>query len=722
MQQRPSHRAFRRLDAALVSCALACAAAPTLRAAPRLVQAEVARSQVAADRRIGSIGAVDEFHPAQQPGPDGVRPPLPAPAYGGTITQHIEYLPPSLNHALDNKAVTRWILHAVHETLARLDPVTLEWEPSVARAWDVADLVLVSDATCERLGCGERSLPWNGSTCATNSGVTSATNATGAKNAASAANPAGSSGVRALRGRAEALSNGGYHVRCDDGSTLTLGSADVLCALRGCAVTLDLRADVRWQDGHPFDADDVAFSVRLYTIPGVPAGELRYEFEKIASTEVLGPQRLRFLYREPYYAALDTLLEMCLLPRHLYDLCDPDNAAADPAGRAPFVSARAAPAAAFDAVADGAACAQYITENPRNRMWVGLGPWRVTHHDAETIEAERWDGYFDPRRAGYLDTLRWRYFRDDAAAFQALLAGELDFTYRIASTDYFGAACQSDAFTRSYYKGMFPTHTFGALIWNTRREQLADPRVRRALAHAIDLERFKTSYYRGVAELVTGATSHLGPAYDTAIEPLRHDVARARELLAEAGWEDHDGDGRLDRDGVRFELEFVMQAGNASSNAIALLVQEALRALGGELRISALEGKLSSARVKAREFDVASIAWIPPLEQDQEQLFHSRWAPPGLDSSNYAGFADPEVDHWIEAAQREMDAPKRYALWQRVQRRVYELQPLLYLYSPPRKYALSQRVRGFRVGRAEPGWSARDWYYPSGTPGTRAAR
>ncbi|MBM3977892.1 MAG: hypothetical protein FJ299_13000 [Planctomycetes bacterium] len=637
----------------------------------------------AAQAQVGEIGAVDEFHPARQPGPDGARPALPTPAYGGSATLHVELLPGSLNHALDNKAIARWILREVHETLARRDALTLEWVPGLARSWFEEDLVLVPAASAQRLGLQVHGSPRAGGTQV------------------------------ALRGRATALEGGGCYLRCADGSSATLAAADVVELLPDCALTVELRDDVRWHDGHHFDAEDIAFSVRMYALAALPAGELRYEFEKIAATRVLSPTRVRFEYAHPYYAAQDTVLELCVLPRHLYDLDDPDNAVADPQGRARVLGDSGS--------IDDAARARYIAENPRNRAWIGLGPWRVTRHDEELVEARRFDGYYDPARAGWLDVVRWRFFRDDNAAFQALLAGELDFTYRVASTDYFGPACDSDAFTRAYYKGMYPSHAFGVIVWNTRRPLLADARVRNALAHAIDLERFKTSYYRGVAELVTGATSHLGPAYDGTIAPLAYDPARARALLAEAGWDDHDGDGRLDRDGVPFELEFVMQAGNASANAIGLLMQEALRALGGELRISAVEGKLSSARVKARNFDAAPLAWIPPLEQDLEQIFHSRWAPPGLDSSNYSGFGDPQVDAWIEAAQRELDTPRRHALWKRVQRRVYELQPLLYLYSPPRKFALSQRIRGYRVGRVDPGFSVRDWYYPAGTPGTRPA-
>lgn len=642
---------------------------------------------LAAAQGIGAIGAVDEFHPAHQPGPDGVRPPLPAPARGGSATLHVELLPASLNHALDNKAIARWILREVHETLARRDPVTLAWVPDVARAWRSEDIVRVPRAAAERLGLLDRG----------------------------GDRPDGPLGPElALRGRAAALDGGRVHLVFDDGSSATLAAADVRALLPGCALTVELRDDVRWHDGHLFDAEDAAFSVRVYSIPGVPAGELRYEFEKIETVSVLSPRELRFEFRAPYFAALDTVLEMCLLPRHRYDLDDPDNATADPAGRAAVLGP--------GGVVDDAARARYVAENPANRMWIGLGPWRVVRHDDELVEARRFDGYFDPARAGWLDVVRWRYFRDDNAAFQALLAGELDFTYRVASTDYFGPATQSAAFTRSFYKGMYPAHAFGVIVWNTRRPLLADARVRNALAHAVDLERFKTSYYRGVADIVTGAMSHLSAAYDASIEPLRYDPARARALFAQAGWEDHDGDGRLDRDGVPFELEFVMQAGNASAGAISLLLQEALRALGAELRITAIEGKLSTARVKARDFDAAALAWIPPLEQDQEQLFHSRWAPNDLDSSNYSGFADPDVDRWIEAAQRELDEPTRHALWKRVQRRVYELQPMLFLYSPPRKVALRQELRGYRVGREDPGFSVRDWYYPSGTSGTRPAR
>jgi ABC-type transport system substrate-binding protein len=74
----------------------------------------------------------------------------------------------------------------------------------------------------------------------------------------------------------------------------------------------------------------------------------------------------------------------------------------------------------------------------------------------------------------------------------------------------------------------------------------------------------------------------------------------------------------------------------------------------------------------------------------------------------------------IERGQKELDPAKRAATWKELHRRLYDLQPYLFAFNPPRKFAMNKALRGFQSVPLDPNYVVRRWYYPAGTPGTRA--
>ena len=79
-------------------------------------------------------------------------------------------------------------------------------------------------------------------------------------------------------------------------------------------------------------------------------------------------------------------------------------------------------------------------------------------------------------------------------------------------------------------------------------------------------------------------------------------------------------------------------------------------------------------------------------------------------SSNRSGIADDEIDGLIEALQVELDPAQRTALFHRLQRRIYELQPFLFGVCAPHRFAISRRVRGVQLFALDPGYSIRRWF------------
>jgi len=655
----------------------------------------------------GESGASEVAEGATGAGPSAVGPrPAPAdvfhpdrgkpyePAYGGRAIIHLSAMPENLCYPVENSAYTRRLLYEVHETLVLQDWESWEYVPVLCERWDTEDMVVLKAAAAERYGEQAQTVRVK-------------------VPAAPDEEPAEASKQRAARvvyGVVSEEADAWLVTPVSRGQRLSqplrVPKEDVERVEQGTVFTFYLRDDVVWHpadgvEGHKLDARDVLFSWGIYSNPAVDCDEKRFQFEKITQGELIDDLTVRFFYESQYYLAIDSIgTSMTILPAHVYDLSDPDNPAYKP---------EATPAEQ----------ARHINENPHNQMWVGLGPYRVTEYSQQWIQAERFDGYFDEENAGYLDTIRWRYIPDDSTAYQALLNGELDFFERVKSVDYFGAATEKPEFTSKFYKGYFYLGTYGYTGWNLYRPQLEEQSVRHAIAMAFDMLEYRRTNYKDLCNQVTGPFPYNSLAYDHGVAPIPYDPDAAIEMLEDAGWYDRNGDGVRDKDGVELVIEFLMPSGNDASKNFGLKLQESLGEIGIKLEIAQLEWATFLERIKTREFDSCNLAWVPSLESDPEQLWHSKWGRFEVRGSNNAGVMDPYLDELIEQGQRELDKGRRQEIWHKMHRRIYDLQPYLFMYNVPHKFAMSKRIRGFQNVAIDPGYIVRRWHFAAGEPGTR---
>jgi peptide/nickel transport system substrate-binding protein len=562
-----------------------------------------------------------------------------APARAPSLVVHSDALPQSLNYLLDNSAVCRRLQRETHEALLTRDPHTLELRPVLCTQWRREDALVLTS--------GER-----------------------------------------LYGEVEALAQGWSVKSSASAHAREVPAEQVARVVRGAAYTFDLRRDVLWHDGERFDEQDVLFTWRMTRDPLVAADAKRVQYQRIVAASSPAPFVVRFEYDQTYFGSLESIEALAILPRHLYDLHDPDNR-----DYAPAASAEQQ--------------ARYVNTHRCNREWVGLGPFRVASFTNEFLELERFERYFDPQRAAGLARVRLRPIADDRAAFQALLAGELDFSARLHADDYLGEVANSAAFAERFEKGAFYTPIATFIAWNLQRERFRDPTVRRALALAFDWDEFIASFYRGMARRVTAEWVDTGADYDESLAPLPCDPNEAARLLAQAGWIDRDGDGRLDKDGEPFEFALALLAGNQTGESLSQRLQESLGRLGIGVVIESFDWPSLSERVKRRNFDAVVLGWTMPVDNDPAARWHSRTI--GEDTNNYCSFSDAQIDALIERVEVELDRAERTRLMHAIQARLYALQPYMYGVTVPKRYALSRRITGFRASRVDPGFALREW-------------
>jgi len=649
------------------------------------------QSALAQDGGGAEMGVVDQFHPDHVDGENL------APLYGGRVIVHLSSLPKNMCYPIENSAVTRRMLFEVHESMLSRDWETFKYEPCLVTAWDEEDMLVLKDGAAAKYP--------------------------GAVVDVRVKDPEGKDGAqvdaRVVYGKVEDMGDYYRVSPLSKASVLTeplqVAREDVAHAELGTVFTFYLKDDVTWQpytspggttiEGHKLDAKDVMFSWKLYSNPGIDCDEKRYAFEKVTRGELIDDQTVRFFFESQYFGAISTLgQDMTIMPTHVYDLSDPDNPD-------------------FDESATEAQQAKFFNEHPANRLWVGLGPYRVTNYDQQWVQAERFDDYFDKDNAGYVDVIRWRMIDDDNAAMNALLNGELDYFERVKSADYFGEATQKPSFMDKFYKGYHYLGTYGYTGWNLYRPQLAEKEVRQALAHAFDSETYLKNNYKNLARQTTGPFPYNSPAYDHSVKAFEYDPELAIEMLEDAGWYDRDGDDIVDKDGVALTIDFMMPSGNDASKGLGLTMQEAFAEIGVKVNIVGFEWATFLDRFKKRDFDGANLAWVPDLESDPEPLWHSKWGEMGKQGSNNSGVREPELDRLIAAGQRELDFDKRQEVWRAMHRFIYDLQPYLFGFNVPSKFAMTKRIRGYKNYAVDPGYSIREWYFVDpAEPGTRTAR
>ncbi|MFT5289760.1 MAG: peptide/nickel transport system substrate-binding protein [Planctomycetota bacterium] len=599
----------------------------------------------------------DLFHPENQPGPDGQRSPAPAPRRGGSVVLQMNTRPSSLNRLVNNSHAITLVSGVTHETLVGRDRDTWEYRSLLASEWTVEDRVHLQDSA------GVKS---------TLVGTTSQVG----DELVITPRPIGG----APRGQ----------VRVPRSQVLSVDQAVVH--------TFQLRDDIVWHDGHPFDVNDVYFSWSLYSNPTVDCEHDRDEVAVLETAVILDERTIRFEGSEQYFAFSQSLGSICLVPSHRYNLSDPDNddftEDSDPLGERQ---------------------GRYVNEHPLNAQPIGLGPYRITSVGPDHVEVQRFDEYFEPDplkgHAGWLDTIRWRVSTDRGSALTALLEGELDYYEGLSSSDYYGSLVSQEAFVKRLYAAYAYRPQFQYVPWNMRKPHLADVRVRRALAHACDWQAFLDGQAHGLGVRVTGSAYHESPSYDQTIEPLAFDPELAEELLDEAGWYDRDGDGLRDKDGQTLSIEFLANAGGGVSNLYARVLQEGLARVGVDLNVVKLDDATLHQRLQSKDFEATSRAWYLGIENDPIQLW-GRWKgdPEADRSPNYPGWGDAESDALIERIRRCVDDQERWGLMRELQRRIHAEQPYLFLFDFPAKFAVAQRIRGFKSYGQMPGYSPLDWY------------
>jgi len=438
-------------------------------------------------------------------------------------------------------------------------------------------------------------------------------------------------------------------------------------------LTWKLRRDIKWHDGHPFTAEDVLFTYQAMINPKTPTA-YKEDFLAVKSAVVIDPYTFRVRYERPLAKAVQSWA-MWMLPKHLLEKY----------------------------VADGK-----LKESPENSRPVGTGPYRFQEwKSGEKVVLVSNNEYYDGRP--YLGRVVYRVIPNQGTIFLELKAKGVD----LASLTAIQYARQTEypAFRKAFRKYRYPSSAYTYFGFNLKDPRFADRRVRQAFAHAIDKQELMEGVLMGLAREATGPIRPGSWAYTNKVTRYDYSPAKAKALLAEAGWKDN-GDGVLrDKDGKAFSFTIRTNQGNEERKKVAEILQQRLAAIGVKTEIQVIEwASFIKEFIKKKRFEAVVLGWGVGTDPDQYGVWHSSQM--GPDQLNQISYANPEVDRLLEEGRASCHQQERIKYYHRLQEVLAEDQPLVFLYFRDALPVVSSRVQGIQPAPSGIFYNFIQWYVP----------
>jgi peptide/nickel transport system substrate-binding protein len=437
----------------------------------------------------------------------------------------------------------------------------------------------------------------------------------------------------------------------------------------GLTITFKIRKGVRWQDGKPYTAQDALFNWRFMVDPKTPTA---YSGDYLKVKDAAAPDDYTFVvhYKEPFAPGLAswTLAQM---PRHLLE-------------------------------------GQDVRASKLNRHPMGTGPYKFVRWDpgARVVLTYNPD-YFMGRP--HLSRVTYRVIPDMATMFLELKAGGLDWMglnalqYRRQTNTAF--------FKKNFVKYKYLASGYTYLGYNLKDPRFQDVRVRQALSYAIDKKEIIKGVLLGLGQVCTGPIKPGTYWYNPDVKRYPYDPAKAKKLLAAAGWVDRDGEGLLDKDGRPFEFTILTNQGNSYRANTGVIIQRRLSQVGIRVKLRTVEwAAFIKEFINKGRFEAVLLGWSISPDPDQFDIWHSSKAKPG--QLNFTFYKNPEVDRLLTAQRRTFDRAERRALLFKLQQILAEDQPYTFLYVAQALPIVAARIRGISPAPAGISYNFTDWWVP----------
>ncbi|WP_066504077.1 ABC transporter substrate-binding protein [Abyssisolibacter fermentans] len=408
----------------------------------------------------------------------------------------------------------------------------------------------------------------------------------------------------------------------------------------GKEYVFNLRKDVKFHDGTPFNADAVVFSVERQLPPNrtsdMPYASFTYgEVEKV---EKVDEYTVKFTLKDKY---------------------------------TPFLANMAMALAAPIACPNG----KDLSSNP-----IGTGPFKFVKWDkGQAITLEKNEDYWGEKAK--VDKVIFKITKENSVRASELIAGSVDIIDGVAPNDV--KQLEDNKLNVLKQNGM----NINYMAFNCSREPFNDPKLREALSHAIDREELVKYLYQGYSELASSYMPSFIPGYNDAVKPYEYDTEKAKQMLKELGKED-------------LEVKMICYSNprpyNPVGQKLAEAVQNYLSQVGVKATIDVYPWKEYKQKATQGEGDILFFGWIG--DNGDADNFLSLLDSKEISSSlNSAMYSSEEIDELLAEAKTMTNGEERNKVYEKVQEILTKDAPWLPISHATDMAAYTNDIKGFKL-------------------------
>ncbi len=450
----------------------------------------------------------------------------------------------------------------------------------------------------------------------------------------------------------------------DYGETVPRLANELIISSDGLEYVVRLRSDILWQNGLPFSADDVVYTVALMSDPRYADYSPHGVFWQTVEAQKLASHLVRFRLAQPY-SSFPALLTTGILPEHALLGTNVEQLARHPFNLSP--------------IGTGA----YQLAGLDSQEGAGIAAVRLTLSPLYRQRPEAQSGYL-------LHDLHFTRYANLDAALAAYVAGDIDALSGVAPSTDLDALPQS-----RHYRQL--EASLGVLIFNWSSAPLEERRVRQALSLALDVPQLVQTHYGAAATFadspyIPGSSAYLEQKLWTA-----YDMAEARELLhtddADSSTPDQDAAGDEDS-ASSIEPTFTLIVDDSDkARDLAEAIAAQWRLLDLDFIVEALDAANVRDRLETGRFNAAIVTQRIGADPDLFRFWH-----PAQTRGNYGGAADNEIAEIIESARAEIYPTRRALLHATLQEVFAEQVIAIPLFYPVFTFVVRDSLEGIQLG------------------------
>ncbi|ABY41475.1 MULTISPECIES: ABC transporter substrate-binding protein [Bacillus] len=429
--------------------------------------------------------------------------------------------------------------------------------------------------------------------------------------------------------------------------------------------TFHLKDDLKFSDGSPLTADDVAFTLTLLHDPTYSGAT------DISQTAIKGGQA----YKEGKATSIEGI--QVIDPKTITITTEKVNAQTLSLIGGEVISK------AYYGKEYKQGNLEYLKELYGKPM--GAGAYKLDKYiPGQEVRFVANENYFEGKPK--IEHFIYKITKGDTK-LQQFQAGEVDYDGFTTNAETIEQLKELGFANVNVYTGS----SYGYIKMNYKKSYFKDKRVRQAFIYGLERQKVIDTYFQGYASLVNVPITPVSWAYtEEGINKYEYNLEKAKKLLDEAGWK-AGSDGIREKDGQKLKVSYFASSASKINDVMIPVMKEDYKKIGVDFNPEYMDFNTMISKVIKGDYDLAMVS--TPMIDDPSGTIEEFVS---TSKRNYDGYHNPKVDELAKQALETLDIEKRKEIYKKLYQELSEDPPVIFLNNSKVVSAHNARIQGLQ--------------------------